>query len=108
MALQKTKTISEKEITAQIRQLLKMFQIFHWKVHQGLGSTPGVPDIVGVYDGKFLGIEVKTRNGVVSPHQKQFIDNINAAGGLAFVARSVQDVVEKLGLEDRFLFKNKS
>ena len=65
---------------------------------QGLGSTPGVPDIVGIFKGRFLGIEVKTERGKLSDHQKHFIDRINASGGIAFVARSYQDVVEKLEL----------
>jgi hypothetical protein len=97
--------LKEKDITKQIRGVLKTFGVFHWKVWQGLGSTPGVPDIVGVLkDGRFLGIEVKTEKGVLSDHQSRFIENINAAGGLAFVARSVDDVIEKLGLQKRLLF----
>lgn len=96
--------MKEKQITASIRQLLKTFGIFHYKQHQGLGSTPGVPDIVGIYQGRYLGIEVKTRNGVVSDNQRRFIDTINAAGGIAFVARSVDDVIDNLGLKTRMLF----
>lgn len=97
--------LKEKDITKQIRSVLKTFGIFHWKVWQGMGSTPGVPDIVGIMpDGRFLGIEVKTDRGVVSDHQARFIEGINAAGGLAFVARSVDEVIEKLGLQKRMLF----
>lgn len=97
--------LSEKEITRQIRYTLNIFHIFHWKVWQGLGSTAGVPDIVGITkDGRFLGIEVKTKNGRLSPHQEQFIKRINDAGGVAFVARSVEDVIEQLGLKKRMLF----
>jgi len=48
--------LTEREITAGIRHLLKTLGIFHWKVHQGLGSTPGVPDILGIWHGKILGI----------------------------------------------------
>jgi len=97
--------LKEKDITHQIRSVLKTFGIFHWKVWQGMGSAPGVPDIVGILkDGRFLGIEVKTQNGRLSPHQERFIQNINDAGGLAFVARSVDDVIEKLDLKKRMLF----
>jgi len=97
--------ISEKEITYSIRNLLKQFNIFHWKIHQGLGSTPGVPDIVGILkDGRFLGIEVKTERGVLSPHQERFLQNINDAGGIGFVARNLEDVIEKLNLKRGMLF----
>lgn len=93
----------EKAITHAIRGLLKTLRVFHWKEHGGLGSTPGVPDIIGCYHGRMLGIEVKTDRGRVSEHQQRFIDNINAAGGIAFVARSIEDVIKHLGLEDRVL-----
>lgn len=97
---------SEKEITKAIRGVLKTLGIFHWKVMQGLGCAPGVPDILGIYQGKMLGIEVKTKNGKPSDHQKRFIDMINREGGLAFVARSVDDVIDGLGVRDRFLFSD--
>lgn len=58
----------------------------------------GVSDILGVYQGRFVAIEVKTAKGRVSENQKRFIDNINKHGGLAFVARSVADVEKGLGL----------
>ncbi len=95
--------VTEKQITASIRQLLKNLGIFHYKQHQGLGSTPGVPDIVGIYKGRYLGIEVKTPNGKLSPKQTLFLRTINEQGGIAFVARDVADVIDALGLEGRFL-----
>jgi penicillin-binding protein-related factor A (putative recombinase) len=97
--------ISEKEITHSIRSYLKAFGIFHWKVWQGLGSTPGVPDIVGVYSGRFFAIEVKTEKGKLSPHQERFIANINDNGGLAFVARCIDDVENNMHL--KMNWKNK-
>jgi len=97
--------MKEKDITRQIRNVLKTFGIFHYKNHGGLGSAPGLPDITGVLkDGRGFWIEVKTAKGRLSPHQERFIANINDAGGLAFVARSVDDVIEKLDLKKRMLF----
>ncbi len=96
--------ISEHDITISIRNLLKTFNIFHWKNHGGPMGARGVPDILGIYQGRLLGIEIKTATGKPSPEQERFIQNINAAGGLAFVARSVEDVIEKLGLQKRLLF----
>jgi len=97
--------LKEKDITHQIRSVLKTFGIFHYKNHGGLGSAPGLPDITGcMKDGRGFWIEVKTDKGRLSPHQERFIQNINDAGGLAFVARSVDDVIEKLDLKKRMLF----
>lgn len=90
----KRRNPTEKEITKEIRSALKVLGIFHWKVHQGLGSVPGVPDILGIYKGRMLGIEVKTKNGKLSDHQKRFMARINGNGGIAFVARSASDVID--------------
>lgn len=58
----------------------------------------GVSDILGMFHGgRWLAIEVKSRKGRLSPEQSLFIDEINAGGGMAFVARSVQDVIDQFG-----------
>ena len=98
--------MKEKDITRQIRNVLKTFGIFHYKNHGGLGSAPGLPDITGcLKDGRGFWIELKAPRGVTSPAQQDFIKRINQAGGIAFVARSIDDVIEGLNLQDRFLFK---
>lgn len=95
---------SEASLTKAIRALLKSQGVWHFKLHQGLGSTPGIPDIIGIWKGQFLGIEVKTKSGKVSDVQAQKIEEIKKSGGLAFVARDLDDVVSALGIGDRFLF----
>lgn len=98
--------VNETMITQSIRNLLKTFGIFHYKNHGGLGSAPGLPDITGVLkDGRGFWIEVKTAKGRLSDHQERFIKNIHDAGGIAFVARSVDDVIDNLGLSERLLLR---
>jgi hypothetical protein len=46
--------------------------------------------------GRILAIEVKAPKGKVSPRQQQFLDTINEAGGLAFVAHSIEEVEQQL------------
>ena len=54
----------------------------------------GVSDILGVLEGgRFLAIEVKSARGRISEDQTKFIEDINENGGLAFVAKSLDDVV---------------
>lgn len=109
----KPKPLTEKQITKQIRDLLKVCRVFHW-ANSGAWATPtgmkGVSDIIGIYDNKFLAIEVKGPKGKVSPDQQAFINRVKIEGGLAFVARSVEDVVEKLDLQVTLypLFQNKA
>lgn len=88
----------EAEITKQIRDYLKLMRIFHWKQLQGLGSTPGIADIIGIYQHKPLAIEVKTEKGKLSVQQEAFLKNWQNEGGIAILARSIEDVIK--GLSD--------
>ena len=49
-------------------------------------------------EGVFLAIEVKSATGRVTPAQQSFLDQVNAAGAKAFMARSVADVAKALRL----------
>ena len=49
------------------------------------------PDMVGSTVAVFLSIEVKTATGRLRPEQQQWLDVVQAAGGIAGVARSVED-----------------
>ena len=64
----------------------------------------GCSDIIGQMKprrkglpGAWLAIEVKSATGKVSDHQERFLDMVNAAGGVGFVARSVDDLKQHLG-----------
>jgi hypothetical protein len=49
------------------------------------------PEMVGTQVAVFLSIEVKTPTGRLRPEQQQWLDAVQAAGGIAGVARSVED-----------------
>ena len=92
----KPKEPLERDITRNIRGYLNIRGIFHYKQWQGLGSLPGVSDIIGIYRGKYLAIEVKCPGNKLSDRQKAFLDRVNEEGGIGFMATSVDDVIEKL------------
>jgi hypothetical protein len=48
-------------------------------------------DMVGSTVAVFLSIEVKTATGRLRPEQQQWLDAVQAAGGIAGVARSASD-----------------
>ena len=50
------------------------------------------PDMVGTQIAQFISIEVKTPKGVVRPEQQTWADNVRRGGGIAVIARSVDDV----------------
>ena len=49
------------------------------------------PEMVGQRIAVFTSIEVKTATGRLRPEQRQWLDAVQAAGGIAGVARSVED-----------------
>lgn len=99
----------EKDIQKQILMLLRKHPKIHWVARFNSGtfmdgdryitsnSQRGMSDILGMLKGgRLMAIECKTRTGKIQPHQQEFLDLISAGGGLAFVARSVEDVLAKL------------
>jgi hypothetical protein len=71
--------------------------------YRPITSMKGVSDILGVVDGVFVAIEVKSPSNKKRPeHQQEFLDKVIAVGGVAFFADSVDTVKEELlafGLE---------
>ena len=60
-----------------------------------VGLCVGSSDIIGITStGRFIAIEVKTEKGKTSAAQQLFIDAIIRNGGIAGVARSVEDAVQ--------------
>lgn len=65
------------------------------RLHGGL--CVGSSDLIGwTSDGRFLAIEVKTAKGRTAQEQVLFISAVRHAGGVAFVARSVEEALEGL------------
>ena len=58
----------------------------------------GCPDVLGqLKDGRLLGVEVKAKAGRLRPEQAVILERIRGAGGVAFVARDLRDVLRELG-----------
>ncbi len=97
---------TEKNTQKAILDYLAARNIFHYRNNSGamvgtykgrnrffkFGAT-GSPDIVAVWKGQYIGIEVKDIKGKLNENQVRFRDNLLAAGGLYILARSVDDVI---------------
>ena len=61
----------------------------------------GVPDIVVCVDGRFVGIELKSKvnKNPKSPAQDRFRKRLEAAGGTYVLARTLRQVLEAVGAE---------
>ena len=62
----------------------------------GWKSTIIDSSMVGLTIAQFIAIEVKTSKGQLTKEQKNFIDQVRLAGGIAGVARSVKDALQLL------------
>lgn len=92
----------EKDIQRKIMKYLNSLEGGSFDVTTtGAYGKRGTADIVGVLYGRFIGIEVKTMKGKLSPLQESWLRKKERCGGICFVARSVQDardgLVEVLG-----------
>lgn len=98
----------ESDIQASICAYLSARRHFFWRnnnapiydpTRQAFRAMPkytmrGLPDIIVIKDGWFIGLEVKRPRGAVSPHQKAFAALCSEHGAEYYVVRSIEDVQE--------------
>jgi hypothetical protein len=103
--------VSESSIQTAICDYLSYKRLFFWRQNVNpifdkktntfrrmpAYSKNGVPDIILVKGGKFIGLEVKRPKGIQSEHQKTFEADCKKAGGEYYIITSVDDV-QKLGI----------
>ena len=63
----------------------------------GYTTVEITPDMVGQRIAVFAAVEVKSATGRLTPAQRAFLDHIQAAGGRAGIARSIEDAKRILG-----------
>ena len=102
--------ILEKDIQLAICELLALKKQFFWRQNTAPAvqkdasgwrfrsmpaySKKGVPDIIWIRNGKFIGLEVKRPKGIQSDVQKEFESACKEAGGEYYVVTSVDDVIK--------------
>ncbi|RPH65033.1 MAG: hypothetical protein EHM89_00060 [Acidobacteria bacterium] len=59
-------------------------------VRFGVGG-PGAADLLGMFRGRFVAIEIKTPTGRQSPEQQRFEELVRRRNGIYVVLRSVDD-----------------
>jgi penicillin-binding protein-related factor A (putative recombinase) len=103
---------TEKQIQDSILQWLNASGIFHYRQNTGAFSkeytrkrdgrltrsyvkfgTPGSTDIVVVFHGMYIGIEVKDDDGEMSEDQENFMYALNKSGGVYLLVRSLDEVI---------------
>lgn len=100
----KSYDLRESDIRKMIFDYLGKMNVFCWLDRQGISkpgrgtfkSSKGVADIIGIYKGKPLAIEVKRPGGDLSTIQFFWLDRFRKAGGIAIVACSIDEVQKQL------------
>lgn len=96
--------------TAILARLSYLKDGFFWRQNSGLiqqqdkyGNTrvwragiPGISDIIGVYRGRFVAIEVKRPGKKPTLEQEQFMQQVRNSGGIAFVCTDDSLVIATL------------
>lgn len=97
-------TQRESKLSRNIMAALESEGAFVWKNHGSAFMMAGLPDIVGVYRGHFIGVETKLPGGAdPSVVQKLVHMKIMAADGIVVVARSVEQALVVLRRVDQLL-----
>ena len=101
---------TENDVLQAVCEYLAYKQIFFWRVNQvpvwnndaqafrrmPKWSRRGVPDIIAVINGRFIGIECKTKKGKQSDGQVQFQQDLEKAGGVYWVVRGIDSITPLL------------
>jgi penicillin-binding protein-related factor A (putative recombinase) len=92
-----------KELYIQTQLLKKLRQLpssFWFKIHDTI--TCGIPDILGVYKGRFVAIECKQKGLKPTILQAQILCELERSGGIIFVVDSsekAQEVIKALQIK---------
>ena len=82
--------------------VLRNYRYVKYGLHVGSSDLIGwksieiTPDMIGKRVAVFASVEVKTETGKPTDEQKNWIDQVRKAGGIAGVVRSVDDAVRLL------------
>ena len=100
----------ENKVQAKVHELLKLYGIF-WYRHNNLAvrgrafiGRKGVPDTIAMLppNGRYWGIESKTKAGKQSDEQKEFQRLLEANGGLYTLAqdniKEVENICQKVNV----------
>jgi hypothetical protein len=60
------------------------------------GLAPGSADLIGLIAGRFLAVECKSPRGRLRREQKEWLAVVERLGGIAVVAREVEDVARAI------------
>lgn len=83
----------ESDLQRQVLAYLKKNRVYHFRF-QAQSNLNGLPDIICLYKGFFIGLELKADKGSPTELQLRKIKSINENGGIGKIIKSVDEVEE--------------
>lgn len=85
----------EGKVKTSIKSWLRSKGLYFYMPIGGPFAVHGAPDILVCAQGRFIGIECKApgKERNTTPNQDDHIQRINSAGGICFVASSLDEVI---------------
>ncbi len=90
----------EARLQAECEEYLQKIGAWYLHLREARGNRPGVPDLIGVYQGRAFGIELKSRTGKLSAEQVRELAWIKQAGGITGEVRTLEEFVAILHRND--------
>ena len=90
----------ESKIQKNIIQYLKHKRVYYLRF-QAQSNLNGIPDILCLYNGLFLGLELKTDKGTPTELQLRKLKSINDNGGIGLIIRNVEELDELFKIIDK-------
>lgn len=113
--------MNESVYQKKIKKILDERGVYHEVIWGGGFQASGIPDILGVYKGVFLGLELKVKSNKPSPLQKAKVNLIRRSGGIGAILwdrveplEQILDSIDKFWLDgtpfevDRYTIKEDS
>ncbi len=95
--------MSEAEIVTKILEKLRKEGGWWIKIHGSRYQARGTPDIIGCYEGKFYGFEVKVpgKEGTLTRTQNLQLELIQQSGGISALVTSPEEALALLKKRSR-------
>jgi len=97
----------ENEVQKDVLKYLKDHRIYHFRF-QAQVNLNGMPDIIALYKGHFLGLELKRPNGgKPTGLQLKKLDAINENGGIGVIIDNIEDMKCLINDIDEGIYESK-
>lgn len=89
-------TTKESTLRTSIVKRLNAYSGYWFVTHADGYGERGIPDIIGVYQGTFFGLEVKLpgKEHTLTPVQSRVLAKINHSGGRAMMVTSITQAMD--------------